>query len=152
LGDLTLREVLAKHREHPSCAGCHARFDSYGLLLEGFDPIGKSRKQDLAGREISDLATLPDGSEAEGIEGLKRYLGQKRADDFRRHFCESLLAYALGRSLILSDTLLVDEMLETLQKNDDRILTTFEVILASPQFQRKRGTQTESTEVKDVSR
>jgi hypothetical protein len=79
-------------------------------------------------------------------------LGQKRADDFRRHFCESLLAYALGRSLILSDTLLVDEMLETLQKNDDRILTTFEVILASPQFQRKRGTQTESTEVKDVSR
>jgi hypothetical protein len=152
LGELTLREVLAKHREHPSCAGCHARFDSYGLLLEGFDPIGKPRSRDLGGREISASATLPDGSEAEGIVGLKRYLGQKRADDFRRHFCESLLAYALGRSLILSDSLLVDEMLETLKKNDDRILTTFEVILASPQFQRKRGTQTESTEVKDVSR
>ena len=31
LGELTLRETLAKHRDHASCAGCHDRFDAIGL-------------------------------------------------------------------------------------------------------------------------
>jgi hypothetical protein len=41
LGDLTLREALAKHREDQSCAGCHARFDALGLVFEGYGPIGE---------------------------------------------------------------------------------------------------------------
>ncbi|HXJ42258.1 MAG TPA: DUF1592 domain-containing protein, partial [Bryobacteraceae bacterium] len=32
--DLPLREVLAQHRSNPVCAGCHARFDTFGLALE----------------------------------------------------------------------------------------------------------------------
>ena len=35
MGDLTLRQALAQHRADPACAGCHARFDSYGLVFEG---------------------------------------------------------------------------------------------------------------------
>ena len=31
--DLPLREMLAQHRENPACASCHARFDSFGLML-----------------------------------------------------------------------------------------------------------------------
>src|SRR4026207_1081219 len=33
LGERTLREVLARHREDKSCAGCHARFDGLGLVF-----------------------------------------------------------------------------------------------------------------------
>src|SRR5439155_23394504 len=39
--DLPLRELLAKHREDPSCASCHSRFDSMGLVMEGFGLVGE---------------------------------------------------------------------------------------------------------------
>lgn len=139
LGDLTLREILEKHREHPSCASCHARFDAFGLLLEGFDPIGRPRQKDLAGHAVSAAAILPDGSQAEGMMGLNHYIMTQRANDFRRNFCEKLVAFALGRSLILSDRLLVDDMLAALEQQDDRIQAAFLVLLQSPQFRMKRS-------------
>jgi len=150
LGDLTLRELLAKHREHPSCASCHDRFDAAGLLLEGFDPIGRPRTMDLGGRVISTQATLPGDDEASGLEGLREYIRKQRAEDFRRHFCQSLVAYALGRSLIIPDDLLVDEMLDQLQKNDNRIQIAFETIVRSPQFRNKRGSAASHKETPDV--
>ena len=150
LGDLTLRELLAKHREHPSCASCHDRFDAAGLLLEGFDPIGRPRTKDLGGREVSTDATLPGGAEATGLAGLQDYIRKQRAEDFRRHFCQSLVAYALGRSLIIPDDLLVDEMLDQLQKNDNRIQVAFETIVRSPQFRNKRGSAASHKETPDV--
>ena len=139
LGELTLRELLAKHREHSSCAGCHDRFDAAGLLLEGFDPIGRPRTQDLGGHAILTDAKLPNGDEASGLPGLREYILRQRAEDFRRHFCQSLVSYALGRSLIVPDDLLVDEMLDQLSKNDNRIQVAFETIVRSPQFRNKRG-------------
>jgi hypothetical protein len=139
LGDLTLRDLLAKHREHPSCASCHDRFDAAGLLLEGFDPIGRPRTKDLGGRTVATDAVLPNGKEAYGLNGLREYIRQQRAEDFRRHFCQSLVSYALGRTLIVPDDLLIDEMLDQLQKNDNRIQIAFETIVRSPQFRNKRG-------------
>ena len=150
LGDLTLRELLAKHREHPSCASCHDRFDAAGLLLEGFDPIGRPRTKDLGGRAISTEATLPGGAEASGLKGLREYIQKQRAEDFRRHFCQSLLAYALGRSLIIPDDLLVNEMLDQLESNNNRIQVAFETIVRSPQFRNKRGSAASHKETTDV--
>lgn len=147
LGDLTLRELLAQHREHPSCAACHDRFDAAGLLLEGFDPIGRPRITDLGGRTVATDAILPNGSEAEGLVGLRNYILTQRVDDFRRHFCQSLLSFALGRTLILPDDLLVDEMLLQLKQNDDRIQVAFEVIVQSQQFRNKRGASTPTAEI-----
>ena len=43
LGELTLRQALVRHRQDPACAGCHARFDSYGLVFEGYGPTGERR-------------------------------------------------------------------------------------------------------------
>lgn len=138
-GDLTLRQLLEKHREHPSCAACHQRFDSIGLLLEQYDPIGRVRSEDLGGRPVSAVATLPNGVESKGLDGLKQYILTTRFNDFRRHFCESLLAYALGRSLIVSDDLLVEEMIAKLDANQNRVQPLFQTILLSPQFRNKRG-------------
>src|SRR5207244_5517128 len=39
-GATTIREQLAKHRQVPSCAACHARIDPPGFALESFDVIG----------------------------------------------------------------------------------------------------------------
>ena len=64
--DLPLREMLAKHRENPSCASCHARFDSFGLAFEGYGPVGERRTKDLAGRPVDTQAVFPGGSEGSG--------------------------------------------------------------------------------------
>jgi hypothetical protein len=152
LGDLSLRELLEKHREHASCAGCHQRFDSIGLLLEGYDPIGRIRIHDLGGRLVSTEAKLPNGDRARGLDGLKYYLLKHRSQDFRRNFCRSLLAYALGRTLIISDELLVDEMLQKLVENDDTIQVVFQVILDSPQFRSKRASAVSVSELRTDAR
>ena len=47
LGDLTLTQVLARHRDHKACAGCHNRFDAVGIAFEGFGPVGERRTVDL---------------------------------------------------------------------------------------------------------
>ncbi|XZE21944.1 DUF1592 domain-containing protein [Pirellulaceae bacterium SH449] len=143
-GDLTLRELLARHRDHPSCAACHNRFDSAGLLLEGFDPIGRPRKLDLAGREVSSAATMPEGTEAEGWKGLRDYILTTRIDEFRRTFCENLVAYSLGRTLVVSDDLLVEELMERLRENDNRVRIAWEHLIESPQFLNKRGSLTQN--------
>jgi hypothetical protein len=43
---LTTRQVLERHREDPTCAGCHALFDPLGMALEHFDPIGRYREME----------------------------------------------------------------------------------------------------------
>ncbi len=74
LGKLTLRETLARHREHVACAGCHNRFDSIGLAFENYGPIGELRDRDLAGNPIDSRATFPSGEEGQSVDGLRHYL------------------------------------------------------------------------------
>ncbi len=137
LGDLTLREVLAKHRENPSCAVCHAKFDFAGLVFEGYGPIGDRREKDLGGKPIDAGTTFPNGAEGQGLAGLENYLLKHRGEPFQENLCRKLLAYGLGRSLLLSDELLIDEMQQALAK-EDRFSRLVEVIVSSPQFLKKR--------------
>jgi len=136
---VSLRELLAAHREHPSCAACHQRFDFAGLLLEGFDPVGRLREEDLAGRKIEDTGTLPDGRNVAGSEALKTYLQTERYEDFRLHFCRSLAAFLLGRTLIVSDDLLIDEMIAQMDSHEQRIDVAIQAVCTSTQFRNKRG-------------
>ncbi len=139
LGELTLRETLAKHREHTSCAGCHNRIDSIGLVFEGFGPIGELREIDLGGRPIDASATLPDGSQCNGIEDLRRYLQERRSTDFVNNFNRKLLSYALGRSLQLSDQKLLNDLRIEGLTQEYRFVPLIEAIVTSPQFLNKRG-------------
>jgi hypothetical protein len=139
LGELTLREVLAKHREHKSCAGCHDRFDSIGVVFEGFGPIGEQRSVDLGGRPIETAATLPDGIQRGGVSGLRDYLRQHRQDEFIDNACRKLLSYGLGRTLIVSDDGLLSKMRGQLVEDDHRFTSLIESIVTSPQFLRQRG-------------
>lgn len=138
LGDLTLREVLARHREDKSCAACHARFDSFGLVFEGFGPVGERRTQDLGGRLVDIRADFPGGREGAGVAGLRAYIRASREGDFVDHLCRKLLAYALGRSLLLSDDPLVAAMKQRLAAGGNRFSTLVDTIVASPQFRTKR--------------
>jgi len=137
--DLPLREMLVKHRENPSCAACHARFDSLGLVFEGYGPVGEKRANDLAGRPVDTQTAFPDGSQGAGLDGLQTYIRAKREKDFQDNLCRKLLAYALGRSLILSDDITIDRMRVRLAASGGRFAPLVETIIFSPQFLTKRG-------------
>jgi hypothetical protein len=130
---LTARQLIEQHSGNPACAKCHKKIDHYGFSLEGFDAIGRARVG-------SDTRTqLPDGSNLEGLNGLRDYLLTQRREDVVQQFCRKLLGYALGRSIQLSDQPLIDEMIRDLAINDYRMSRALELIINSPQFLHIRG-------------
>jgi hypothetical protein len=138
-GGLTMRQQVEKHARVPSCAVCHVRIDPFGFALEKYDPIGRLRDKDLGGLPVDTKAKLRDGTEFDGIDGLRTYLLAKKKDVVIRLFCRRLLGYALGRAVALSDQGLLDEMVAELARNDGRISAAVQVIVRSPQFTMVRG-------------
>ncbi len=139
LGSLTLRQALAQHRENPACAGCHARFDAYGLVFEGYGPVGEIRKTDLGGKPVDAKAPFPGGTERSGLAGLLQFVREKRQGDFVATFSRKLLSYALGRSLQPSDDLLLLQMQGRLASKGCRFETLIETLVTSPQFRSRRA-------------
>jgi len=137
--NLPLRQMLAKHRQHPSCAGCHQRFDGFGLAFEGYGPVGERRTKDLAGRPVDTQAEFPGGAQGKGVEGLAEYIREHREKDYVNNLCQKLLVYALGRDLQLSDELLLDEMRNAFVAGGHRFSTLIESIVVSPQFMNRRN-------------
>jgi len=140
LGELTLRETLARHREHKSCSGCHNRIDSLGLVFEGFGPVGERREMDLGGHPVDTSAVFPDGQQSAGLDDLRTYLHERRESEFSDNLARKLLSYGLGRSLILSDELLLRELQTKMAAQNNRFGCLVEGIVTSPQFLMKRGT------------
>jgi hypothetical protein len=140
LGDLTLRETLAQHRANPACASCHAKFDAFGLVFEGYGPVGETRSQDLAGRPVQTDATFPDGTAGSGLEGLRAFMRAKGQSKFVDNLCRELLVYGLGRSLLLSDEPLLADMRKNLSTRGFKFGNLVQSIVTSRQFVTKHST------------
>jgi hypothetical protein len=136
---LTTRQRVEKHVNAPECAVCHVRIDPYGFALEAFDPIGRRRDHDLGGHPVDTHSTLKDGTKFTDIDGLRNYLLTTKRDVFVRLVCRKLLGYALGRSVALSDTVLIDQMVAEMDRNDGRLSAAVLAIVRSPQFRMVRG-------------
>ena len=143
---LTMRELVEKHTKDPRCMSCHRRVDPFGFALERFDAIGRARDRDLGGRPIHTATKVMDGTELDGLDGLRRYLLGPRRDAFVRQFCRKLLGYALGRAVQLSDEPLLDEMLAALPKQGYSVNTAIDLIVSSRQFREIRGQQQQQQE------
>ena len=139
LGELTLRQVLAKHREHESCSGCHEKFDSVGLVFENFGPVGELRQRDLGGNPVELDAIFPDGSRRNGVDGLREYIRDQRQQEFIETLCRKLLSYSLGRSLIISDEPLLQRMQQNLRDDQYSFHQLVKTVVLSPQFLNKRN-------------
>jgi hypothetical protein len=137
LGELTLPQVLVRHRQDKNCAVCHEHFDSIGLTFEGFGPIGERRTLDLGGKPVENRALFRDGSEGTGLDGLRKYL-HSRQNEFVDNLCRKLLAEALGRTLQLSDEPTIEQMRTKLKADDFHFGTLVDAIITSPQFLNKR--------------
>ena len=136
--DLPVRQMLEKHRSNQFCASCHSRFDSFGLAFEGYGPVGERRSTDLAGRSVDTSVDFPGGMHGSGLDGIKIFIHYRREDDVIGNFSRKLLAYALGRSLMLSDEPLIEQMRTQLLANGYHFSSLIETIVTSPQFLNKR--------------
>ena len=157
-GAVTIRELLAKHREDANCASCHAKIDPPGFALESFDVMGRWR---------DNYRSLGEGSER--IEGVGRsgneyvhYIAQKvdasgeTADgeafadvtEFKkllledeeaiaRNLTEQLLVYATGALVGFSDRDEVAAILERSCASDFGVRTLIHEIVQSPLFLQK---------------
>ena len=74
----------------------------------------------------------------DGVGGLREYLRDKRQAAFVDTLCRKLLAYGLGRGLILSDEPTVAAMKARLARDGFRFGGLVDTIVTSPQFRTKR--------------
>jgi hypothetical protein len=138
-GELTLRDTLAKHRENPVCASCHAKFDSFGLVFEGYGAIGERREKDFAGHPVQTDADFPGGGKGSGLAGLRDNLHGNRESQFVDNLAAKFLTYGLGRTLLMSDGPLLAEMKAKLAASGGRFDALVTTIVTSPQFRTKRA-------------
>lgn len=115
---LTVPQLLARHRNHPSCVACHQMIDPLGVALENFDPTGKWRDQDQ-GQPIEARGELMDGARFNGVTELKEIL-MARKEEFVRSFVEKMLTYALGRRLDYYDVATVQHLVQAVKEDDYR--------------------------------
>ena len=87
---------------------------------------------------MDDSTVFPDGTTGKGLAGLQQYLLNRRQEQFDDNYCRKLLAYGLGRSLLLSDESVIQQMKQALVEKEGRFSSLIDVIVMSSQFLNKR--------------
>lgn len=129
---LSMRQRLEAHRREASCVNCHSRIDPLGFALENYDAIGRWRNEYRDGTAVENSGILRDGAEIEGPDGLRRYLAAQEPL-FDRNLCTKLVGYALGRGVLVGDTILIDKMTADLEQGGG-VSELVEKIVTSRQF------------------
>jgi hypothetical protein len=136
---LTIKDLLARHRQKASCNDCHVRLDPWGIPFEHYNAIGKFQPmvpeegtrvgsfrgevhKDLEGYlayldsintvEVGAQARVPHGPAVDGVEGLKAHLLKDRHEDIAENVLRRLLGYGIGRELSYRDRFAVEELLQ----------------------------------------
>jgi hypothetical protein len=112
--------------------------DPLGFALESFDPIGRSRRSDDSGVPIDDYAQDKTGRKIQGARGLRDYI-QSRAPEFHALFSRKLLGYALGRSVLPTDKVLLEDMKQNLQSEEPGFSPAVLRVVLSRQFLNRRS-------------
>jgi hypothetical protein len=134
----TVRELMAQHRENPTCFSCHAIMDPLGFALENFDATGIWRDRDrYAGVVIDASGELPDGTPVAGPDDLREALLQ-RPEQFVQTFVEGLLTYATGETVDYRDMPTVRRIVRESADDDFRFATIVKAVVASDQFRLRR--------------
>jgi hypothetical protein len=157
-GTTTIRGQLEKHRENPSCAGCHAKMDPYGFALESFDVVGEWRPHYRVtggkgphdqrkkvnghaieyhdGLPVDCTGQLPDGRPFADINALRDLLA---ADPERlaRAFLAQLTTYATGAPLGFADRADAEQILMQTKASNYGLRSMTHALIQSELFQKK---------------
>jgi hypothetical protein len=153
-GATTIREQLAKHRERPECASCHAKIDPPGFALESFDVIGGWRDYYRSvgkggpavvngrtmrykkGPDVDAADVLPDGRRFQDIDAFKRLLLTDK-DQLARALAEKLLTYATGAAPTKADRPEIDGIVARIRARDYGFRALVHEVVQSRLFQQK---------------
>lgn len=132
----TIRELMAKHRTIATCNECHKKIDPIGLAMEKFDHLGRFRQRYTTGSAIDPSGVMPDGSEFDGMEGIREYL-LSRPDQFTKCLTEKIMIYALGRRLAFVDRGDIDQIVTDAAKQGYGLRDLLKLIVLSEAFKTK---------------
>lgn len=166
-GATTIREQLAKHREDPQCAGCHARIDPPGFALEAFDVIGGYRERyrsigegDPAprgsidpfigigfklGPTVDASGELADGQPFADIQQFQLLIAADRAR-LLRNLTRQFAVYATGRTIGFADRSQIGAIVERTLRRGGGIRTLLHELIGSPLFTGGEATTEEPTD------
>ncbi|MDP6447207.1 MAG: DUF1592 domain-containing protein, partial [Pirellulaceae bacterium] len=132
-GVATIRQLMEKHRNNPTCFECHRRIDPLGLAMENFDHVGAWRRRYGKSLTIDASGELPDGTAISGPAGIKQHLLQ-RPNQFTRCLTEKLMVYALGRRLSFTDRDDIDQIVDAMPKHGYGLRELIQQVVASDAF------------------
>lgn len=153
-GATTIREQLAKHRDLPQCAGCHAIIDPPGFALENFDVIGGWRERYRSigegepalvdgrrmryrnGPPVEAAYTLADGRAFADIDEYKALL-LSDPDQLARALAGKLMTYATGAAPTLADQANIDSIVSKVRDRGYGFRSLIHEIVQSETFQTK---------------
>jgi mono/diheme cytochrome c family protein len=153
-GATTIRQQLAKHRQVPTCAACHARIDPPGFALESFDVIGGwrdnyrttgrgesvvingQRMPYLKGPKVDAGDVMPDGQRFSNIDEFKALLLQDK-DQLARALAEKLVTYATGGAPEAVDKPEIEAMVRKVRDKNYGFRTLIQEIVQSQLFRNK---------------
>lgn len=134
--NLTLKEQLFLHRNKASCMDCHQKIDPYGVVFENYDAVGRHQLS-ANNKAIDSKSTLPDGTEVQGIQGIKEYILEMKKENFTKSLVKNLFAYALGRDVDFADEKEINNIVKEVMEDDFRFKTVIEEIVMSPSFSKR---------------
>jgi hypothetical protein len=136
----TLRARLEQHRANPTCFACHGAMDPLGLALENFSAVGQYRVNDPDTQTLIDTAgQLPDGTKISGVGDLRAALVGRSDHQFVQAFTETLMTYALGRSLDNRDKPTVRRIVRQAGTDGFRFKSLVLGIVSSDAFRKREG-------------
>ena len=135
-GELTIRELYAKHRTVESCNDCHKKIDPLGFALENFDAVGAWRVNYESGHAIDSSGRMPNGKGFTDVAGLKQILIQE-PNLFTRNLTTKLFTYATGRTMEAGDRPGIDRIVEDTLREQTGMKDLLRKIITSELFLNK---------------
>ena len=155
-GASTLRELLDKHRDSESCAGCHREIDPPGFALESFNPIGgwrdnfrslgEGEKVNLEfegrkvryriGPKVDCTGQLADGTSFSGFNEFRDLL-IKDEDRLARAFVTKLLTFCSGREMGFSDRPTINRIVRESAEGGHGMKDLVKLVVLSEVFRKK---------------
>ena len=109
-----------------------------GLSMEGFDPIGKTRTKDLAGRPIDNVVALPDGKEARGVPEFATTWRRSASTSSPRRCAASSSATPWAARCSFPTSRCWRRCRPSWRRTTIDFPTLFELVVTSPQFRNQR--------------
>lgn len=138
----TIRQKIEAHRNHASCAACHAKIDHFGIAWDNYDAIGQWRTREKVAKGIGEdplidsSGVMPDGRSFKDSVEFKQLLLKDR-DQVARAFIEHLCTYALRRVLTVDDQDDLKAIEAEAKKNQYRVKEIIRAVALSDLMRKK---------------